>query len=109
MKRLSNTKKNKGKCSKTASKTLIKPDKTDPLPPKRPRRKRLNTLRSVKLYLANLIHDTRAGEVEASLAGRLGFLLNILRGIITDSDIEDRVAALEKEYFNHKPQTTNQI
>jgi len=105
MKRLSNKKKNPGKCSIKQPKTLIKPNKPDPPPPKRPRRRRLNTLRSVKLYLANLIHDTRAGEVEASLAGKLGFLLNILRGVINESDMEARIKILEEKFLknnNHK-------
>ena len=62
-----------------------------------PRRKRLKTLADVRVYLARLINETRSGEVESGLAGKLGFLLNILRGVIADSDLEHRLEKLEKE------------
>ncbi len=60
-------------------------------------RKRLKTLGDVRIYLAALINETRSGEVEPGLAGKLGFLLNILRGVIADSDLEHRLEKLEKE------------
>jgi len=60
-------------------------------------RKRLKSLGDVRVYLAALINETRAGEVEPGLAGKLGFLLNILRGVISDSDLETRLEKLEKE------------
>jgi hypothetical protein len=60
-------------------------------------KKRLKSLRDVRVYLAALINETRAGEVDAGLAGKLGFLLNVLRAVISDSDLADRVAKLEKE------------
>lgn len=60
-------------------------------------RKRLKTMSDVRVYLANLINATRNAEVEASLAGRLGFLLNILRSVISDSDLEQRISALEQK------------
>ena len=51
----------------------------------------------VRKYLANLINETRNGNVNLSLAGRLGYLLNILKGIIETGDIEERILKLEKE------------
>jgi len=59
--------------------------------------KRLKTLSDVRRFLARLINETRDGKVDPSLAGRLGYLLNVLKSVITDSDIEKRVEALEKE------------
>jgi len=43
------------------------------------------------------LNETRSGEVEPGLAGKLGFLLNILRGVMSDSDLEARLAKLEEE------------
>ena len=63
----------------------------------KPRKKRLKTLGDVRIYLANLINETRCGNVEPSLAGKLGFLLNILRATITESDLEERIKKLEEK------------
>ncbi len=62
-------------------------------------RRRLKTLIDVRRYLADLINQTRSGEVEPSLAGKLGFLLNILRATILDGEIEDRIKKLENHVF----------
>ena len=63
----------------------------------RKQRKRLKTISDLRRYTANLVNETRSGLVEPSLAGRLGFLLNILKGIISDSDLEQRIKKLEEE------------
>ena len=60
-------------------------------------KRRLKSLEDVRRYLANLINEARAGNVEITLASRLGYLLNILKSTITDSDLEDRVKKLEEE------------
>ena len=60
-------------------------------------RKRLKTLSDVRRYLSALVNDVRNGEVDPSLGGRLGYLLNILRAVISESDLEARIAKLEKE------------
>ncbi len=65
-------------------------------PPKR-YKKRLKSLPDVRVYLSELIHATRSGEVDANLAGKLAFMLNILRGVIADSELADRIEQLEKE------------
>ena len=57
--------------------------------------KRLKSMSDLRRYLANLINETRSGMVDPSLAGRLGFLLNILKSVISDGDLEDRVKKLE--------------
>ena len=66
---------------------------------KQPRKqmKRLKTISDLRRYTANLINQTASGLIEPSLAGKLGFLLNILRGVISDSDLENRIKKLEGE------------
>ena len=61
-------------------------------------KRRLKTMGDVRRYLANLINRTEAGEVEPGLAGRLGFLANILVRVIEGSDLESRLKALEKRF-----------
>jgi len=73
---------------------------------KAPRRKRLKTLADVRVYLAALINETRSGAVESGLAGKLGFLLNILRGVIVDADLEARIEKLESEVGKNESQGT---
>ena len=58
-------------------------------------KRRLKTLEDSRRYLANLVNRTEGGQVEASLAGRLGYLVNILVRIIEHGDLEHRIKALE--------------
>lgn len=60
-------------------------------------RKRLKTLADVRRYLSCLINDYRCDEIKGEKASKLGYLLNILKGVISDSDLESRISALEKE------------
>ncbi|EPR30381.1 hypothetical protein dsat_1521 [Alkalidesulfovibrio alkalitolerans DSM 16529] len=62
-----------------------------------PRRPRLKSLEDVRRYLASLVHETREGKVDAGLATKLGYLLNLLSGCIKDGDIEARLARLEEQ------------
>jgi hypothetical protein len=64
-------------------------------------KKRLKTLKDVRVYLADLINETRTGKVDSNLAGKIGFLLNILRGTIADSELEERLSKLEKEIMKN--------
>ncbi len=58
---------------------------------------RLKTIADARRYLARLVNETRAGKVDPQLAGKLGYLVNILIGCIKDTDIEERLAKLEAE------------
>ena len=78
---------------------------TPPLKTKKPPKRRLKSLCDVRRYLADLINSARAGEVDPCLASKLGFLLNILRGVIVDSDLESRVKRLEEELENESRET----
>ena len=60
------------------------------------RKRRLKSVDDVRRYLADLIHRTEAGQVDPSLAGRLGYLLNLCKGCIVDGDLEKRIEQLER-------------
>lgn len=72
------------------------------VPPPTKRVARLKTLNDVRRYLAALVNETRAREVDPALASKLGYLLNILSGCIKDSEVEDRLAALEDRLLKSK-------
>jgi hypothetical protein len=63
---------------------------------KKRRHYRLKTLDDLRRYLARLINETRAGDIAPQLAGKLGFLLNVLKGVITEAELESRVSELER-------------
>jgi len=58
-------------------------------------RRRLKSMSDTRRYLANLINRVEHGEVDPVVAGRLGFLTNILIRSIEASSLEDRVKKLE--------------
>ena len=63
-------------------------------------KRRLKTLDDVRRYLASLINRTESGDVEPSLAGRLGYLANSLARVIETSDLERRLAEIEARVEN---------
>ena len=62
---------------------------------------RLHDMRSLKRELGHLYREARLGKVDVADASKLANILGILARIIQNSDIEDRVAALEE---HHKSQ-----
>ncbi|MDY6896153.1 MAG: hypothetical protein SVO01_12185 [Thermotogota bacterium] len=60
-------------------------------------KRRLKTMADVRRYIANVINRTESGEVDSTLAGKLGYLSNILIKIIEGSQLEKRVDLLEEE------------
>ena len=60
-------------------------------------RRRLKTIEDVRRYVAYLINATEGGEIDAQMAGKLGYLANILKACILDGDLEARVKALEEK------------
>lgn len=58
----------------------------------------MKTTDDVRRYLADLINRLEAGQIEPAVAGRCGFLCNILLRAIEGGLLEDRVAALERQF-----------
>jgi hypothetical protein len=58
-------------------------------------KRRLKTLDDCRRYLADCINRLEDGQLDPSVAGKIGYLVNVLRGIIEGSDIEERLSRLE--------------
>lgn len=65
--------------------------KTPRLPPKR----RLKTAQDLRVFLADVTNRANRGEVDPSLARCLGYLAQVMAGVINTSDLEKRLEALE--------------
>lgn len=57
---------------------------------------RLKTIGDVSHCLSKTVNELRRGEIDVIEARARGYLLNILLAAIKDSEIEQRLAALEK-------------
>ena len=64
--------------------------------------KRLKNTTDLRRYVANLINRTEKGDVEANLAGKLGYLVSLLAKLIETSELEKRVEELEEALNNSK-------
>ncbi len=58
---------------------------------------RLKKIEDVRRFTARITNQLFRDEITTEKARGLGYLSNILTGIIKDSDIEDRITKLEKE------------
>jgi hypothetical protein len=65
-------------------------------------KKRLKTLEDCRRYLAGLVNRLESGEIDGQIAGRLGYITNILISCIKDSDLETRIVELEKQLNKSK-------
>jgi hypothetical protein len=70
--------------------------KQDDKKPPPPRVGRLKTLEDVRAEMGKVYRAARRGELDVSTAGKLGYLLSQLAALVKDTDIEKRIAALEK-------------
>lgn len=67
------------------------------LPATPPRvRLRLATVRDCRRELAKVYIEARRGQLPATEAARLGWLLQTLVGVIRDSELEERISKLEQ-------------
>ena len=66
------------------------------LPPQRIYRRRLANLRNVRCALADALRNLEAGTMEPGKARVLIYGYSVLAGIIQGTDLEDRIAALER-------------
>ena len=64
--------------------------------------RRLKNMGDLRRYVANIINRVEAGQLEPSVAGRLGFLVNILVRIVETGDLEMRVEVLEQKIEQSK-------
>jgi len=65
----------------------------DPTPCKRIR---LNNIKEVRLELSRVYREARLGTLQTSEATRLVYMLISLGNMIKDSELEERITALEK-------------
>lgn len=65
-----------------------------PLPPAKVR---LATVKEVRLELARLYRETKAGDIDPTNAAKLAFILDRIRVCLIDYELEARVAALEHQ------------
>lgn len=63
---------------------------------------RLKSLVEVRRFLAKVLNGLDAGEIDESKARTLGYLCSILKDVIRDSDLEQRIAKLEQGVKNDK-------
>lgn len=65
----------------------------------RSHRAKLTSVRDVSAELAKLYREARGGKIETADASRLGNLLAIVARILSDSELEARIEALEAKGF----------
>jgi hypothetical protein len=61
---------------------------------------RLKTLLDVRRFLARVLNDLDANRIQESKAKALGYLCSIMKDIIRDSDLEQRIEKLEQGVKN---------
>ena len=66
-----------------------------PTPPKK-KFIRLGTLRQVRFELADVYRSARNGQIDASEATKLTYILQVIGNMIIESELESRVENLEK-------------
>jgi len=57
---------------------------------------RLKSIHDVNRFIAKVINMLNRDEIDATKAGRFGFLCNILIAGLREGELEDRIAELEK-------------
>ena len=58
--------------------------------------RRLQTMKDVRRYIANLINRIESDEIDTQKAHKIGYLINILSKAIEGSEFESRLEELEK-------------
>jgi len=67
---------------------------------------RLNSPRDCRKFLARLINQTSSGDITPDFLRALTYSIKTLSGILSDSDLENRIENLENQILNGKV-TTN--
>ena len=66
-------------------------------PPSKPRKFVLTKVSHVRAELGRLYSEARNHQIDVSDASKLANMLGILHRIIADSDLEERIAEIEKQ------------
>ena len=67
--------------------------------------RRLVTVGDLRRYVASLINRVEAKQLDAATAGKLTYMANILKGIVVDSEMEQRLAQTEAKIKQLTEQT----
>lgn len=73
-----------------------------PAKPAREPRMRLGSIREVRRELVKVYTMAKSGKIATQDASRLVFMLQALSGMIRDSELEQRIEALEKQQNESK-------
>ena len=68
------------------------------------RKKRLNTLKSVRAYLAQKINELDLGQITEKQLSTIAYACSIMSSILKDSDLETRLKKLEKQIEEEQQQ-----
>lgn len=60
-------------------------------------KRRLKTAQDLRVFLADVTNRANRGELDPGLARCLGYLGQVLAGVISTSDLEKRLEALEAQ------------
>lgn len=61
--------------------------------------RRFNNLNDVKKYLAHVLNGLESGIIEKDDARVRGYVSSVLHKVLLDNDLEQRVKALEMNFF----------
>ena len=61
------------------------------------RKRRLKSLGDIRKYLAYVLNEYENGQADETKVKTVAYCCNILSGVIKDSEIESRLAALEQQ------------
>lgn len=64
---------------------------------------RMKSLTDIRRFLARVLNDLDRNLIQESKARTLGYLCAVMRDVIKDSDLEIRVAKLEREMEKNEP------
>jgi hypothetical protein len=60
-------------------------------------RRRLKTLEDLRRYITSVINRLEGGDLDPNVAGRIGYLCNVLKSVMEGGELEKRVVALERQ------------
>lgn len=63
---------------------------------------RLNSQTDCRRFLARAINETKAGAMKPDFLRALTYSIKVLSQILSDSDLEERIAKLENQILNRK-------